>query len=813
MIKELIRQMTLEEKASLCSGLDMWNTTPVKRLGIGSIVVSDGPHGLRRQLKDADNFGIADSVPATCFPTASAMAASWDPELVAEIGAAIAEECLQEGVSVLLAPGVNIKRSPLCGRNFEYYSEDPYLTGEMAVAFINGVQSKGVGTSLKHYAVNNQEHLRMTIDAIVDKRALREIYLPAFEAAVKRAQPWTVMCAYNKLNGTYCSEHRELLTEILKEEWGHQGLVVTDWGACNDRVAGLIAGQELEMPGGGLDNDRAIVKAVKSGRLDEAVLDAAVERILQLVQKAVENLKPGYRYDAEAHHALARKAAAQCAVLLKNENNILPLDRSTKLAVIGKLAEKPRYQGSGSSLINPTRLENALDEMKRRGLKFAYAPGYSHITDAPDEALIVEACRLAKEAEVVVVFAGLTDTYESEGFDREHLKLPANQDLLIQRLARINPNLVVVLSGGAPMEMPWVNEAKGILNMYLAGQAGGAAAVDLLLGEVNPSGKLAETFPLTNSDGLSAAYFPEGPLTVEYRESIFVGYRYFDTAKKEVLFPFGHGLSYTSFEYLDLKVSEERVEDPDGLKVTVTVKNTGPVPGAEVVQLYIQPPESKIFKAAKELKGFKKVFLEPGEEKSVEMTLNRRSFAYYNVNINDWHVENGEYTILIGASSRDIRLSKKITLELPGNDVEVPDYRDACPAYYQLDRQTDIPREQFAALYGRPLPPKTEAGKKVYHRNSTLGDISHTFIGRIMLKAGTSMATGKVKGEEEDSRIIATKNMMTKMAPQLPLRSIAFSSGGLLTLGMIDGLLMILNGRRLRGLGKILTSLPWKKKR
>ncbi|HOL17427.1 MAG TPA: glycoside hydrolase family 3 C-terminal domain-containing protein, partial [Bacillota bacterium] len=578
-IKRILSEMTLEEKAGLCSGRDTWNTKAIERLGIPSITLSDGPHGLRKQPEGADNLGVNESIPATCFPTASALAASWDPQLLYQVGACIAAECLQQKVSVLLGPGVNIKRSPLCGRNFEYYSEDPYLAGILGAAFVSGVQSRGVGTSLKHFAANNQEYLRMTIDAIVDERALREIYYPAFEYTVQQARPWTVMCAYNRLNGPFCSEHRELLDDLLRKEWGYEGLVVTDWGACNDRVEGLKAGQDLEMPGGGLDNDRLIVEAVKSGRLEMAVLDAAVERILKLVQKSMANRKENYSYPAEEHHALAGKVAAQCAVLFKNEAGLLPLKKQTRFALIGELAARPRYQGSGSSLVNPTRVESALDCCKQQGLNFEYCPGYRVHTEQTDTRLVEEACRAAAGADVAVVFAGLTDLYESEGFDREHMKLPANQNLLIERAAAVNPNLVVVLSGGAPVEMPWVDQAKAILNIYLSGQAGGRAVVDLLFGRENPSGKLAETYPLKVEDVLATPYFPGGPRTVEYRESIFVGYRYFDSAGKKVLFPFGHGLSYTDFTYSNLSLPEGVIDNVDNLKVTVAVKNSGPLPG------------------------------------------------------------------------------------------------------------------------------------------------------------------------------------------------------------------------------------------
>ena len=809
-VKEILAQMSLEEKAGLCSGKDMWRTKALERLKTPAITVSDGPHGLRKQQEGGDNLGLADSVPATCFPTAGALAASWDRSLLAEVGAAIARECLQEKVSVLLAPGVNIKRSPLCGRNFEYYSEDPFLAGELAAAFIEGVQSQGVGTSLKHFAANNQEHLRMTVDAVVDERALREIYLPAFEKAVKKAKPWTVMAAYNKLNGTYCSEHRQLLTEILKEEWGHEGLVVTDWGACNDRAEGLQAGQELEMPGGGLDNDRSIVEGVKSGSLDIAVLDAAVERILGLIEKSARNMQEDYRCDLEAHHDLARYASARSAVLLKNEDSILPLKPPGRLGVIGELAANPRYQGSGSSLINPTRVDTALEHLKGQGLEFRFAPGYDLKRNNPDEELMGEALKIAAESGTIAFFAGLPDTYESEGFDREHMRLPHNQNILIERIAKVNANIVVVLWGGAPVEMPWVNQVKGILNMYLPGQGGGRAAADLLLGKTNPSGKLAETYPRRLRDCLSSAYFPEGPRTVEYRESIFVGYRYFDTAGKEVLFPFGHGLSYTRFAYSDMILSRAGVNDFGQLKVSVKVKNTGEIPGAEIVQLYIQPPPSKIFKAARELKGFARVALNPGEEKRVEFMLDERSFAYYNAVVGGWHIENGPYKILIGASSRDIRLRERVIVDLPGEEGEVPDYRRTAPYYYHLPGEDmQIPGEQFAAVYGRPLPDKG-AVQGGFTRNSTLGDIKDTFPGKILYREIYKRAIPETVGEDKDSRREVTKNMLEKMLPQLPLRSVATSSGGMLTLGMVDGLILILNGRRVKGLLKVFRSLPGK---
>ena len=558
-IKNLISQMTLEEKASLCSGVNFWYLKGIERLEIPSIMVTDGPHGLRKQAGDADHVGLNESVPATCFPTASALAATWNRDLIFQVGEALGEECRQEKIGVILGPGVNIKRSPLCGRNFEYFSEDPYLTGEMAKSHINGVQSQGIGTSLKHYAVNNQEYRRMTIDAIVDERALREIYLAGYEIAVKEAQPWTVMCAYNKINGTYASDHKKLMRDILKDEWGHEGLVVTDWGAMNERPIALAAGTELEMPGTSNGNDQQIVDAVQSGQLDEAIVDQSVERILTMIFKAEETLAEDYAYDPKAHHALARQVAGEGVVLLKNDDSVLPLQANAKVALIGRFAKTPRYQGAGSSQMNPTQLDNLHDEIVKLvgDENLTYAPGYTEKGDQADDALIQEAIDIAKDADVVLICAGLTDLYETEGLDRDHMKMPAGHDALIEAVAAAHSKVVVVLSNGSPVEMPWVNGVSGILEGYLGGQAGAGGVADILFGKVNPSGKLAETFPIKLEDNPSHHYFPGGPVTVEYRESIYVGYRYYDTVEQGVLFPFGYGLSYTTFEYSDLQLSRE----------------------------------------------------------------------------------------------------------------------------------------------------------------------------------------------------------------------------------------------------------------
>ncbi|WP_195335334.1 glycoside hydrolase family 3 C-terminal domain-containing protein [Paraclostridium bifermentans] len=663
-IKELIKQMSLEEKASLCSGLNFWNTKPIERLNIPSIMMTDGPHGLRKQSEGADHLGINESVEATCFPTASALACSFDRDLVKELGIAIGEECQSENVSIVLGPGANIKRSPLCGRNFEYYSEDPYLSSEMAKNQIQGTQSQGIGTSLKHFAANNQEHRRMTIDTIVDERTLREIYLASFETAVKEAHPWTVMCAYNKLNGEYCSENYRLLTEILRNEWGFEGFVVSDWGAVNDRDKGLSSGLELQMPADGGMGDNLIVEAVKRNRLSEGVLDEAVERILNIIFKAVENKRENVIYSKEKHHELARKIAGECMVLLKNEEKILPLKKEENIAVIGELATKVRYQGGGSSHINPTKVDNAYEEI----VNFAgtenvrYARGYDLSIDDTIYDLAEEAKKLAVEADKVILFIGLPERYESEGFDRTHLNIPKNQYDLVKTLKSVNENIVVVLSNGSPIEMPFLSDVKAILEAYLTGQASGKAICDLLYGEVNPSGKLAETFPLKLSDNPSYLNFPGEVDKVEYKEGIFVGYRYYDKKAMDVLFPFGYGLSYTNFEYSDLKISKNEIDDTEKVTVSVNIKNIGDVFGKEIVQLYIRDKESSVTRPEKELKGFEKIGLEPGEEKEVTFILNKRSFAYYNVDLGDWHVESGEFEILIGKSSREIVLKEVITV-------------------------------------------------------------------------------------------------------------------------------------------------------
>ena len=651
--------MTLEEKAGMCSGLDFWHLKEVEHLGIPKVMVSDGPHGLRKQDEKGDHLGINDSIKAVCFPPAVLSACSFDRGLMEEMGKAIGREAQANDVSVVLGPAVNIKRSPLCGRNFEYYSEDPYLAGEIAAAFVKGVQSQHVGTSIKHFAANNQEYRRMSSSSEVDERTLREIYFPAFETAVKKAQPYTFMCSYNQINGTFASENKWLLTDVLRGEWGFKGYVMSDWGAVNDRVKGLEAGLELEMPASGGDNDAMIVKAVKDGVLEEKILDQAVERILRIIFEYADHRKP-QEFTMEKDHEGAQHIAEESMVLLKNENHILPLKTSEKAAFIGGFARNPRFQGGGSSHINCFKTTNVLDSVPCDA-QVVYAEGFPADRDFYDKALADEAVKAAAEADKAVIFAGLPESFESEGYDRSHMRLPECQNRLITEILKVQPNTVIVLHNGSPVEMPWLGEIKGLLETYLGGQAGGAAAANILYGKINPSGKLAETMPLKLSDNPSYLNFGGGE-KVEYREGIFVGYRYYDTKEMDVAFPFGYGLSYTTFAYSNLKLSMENPTEKDTVMVSADVTNTGKSAGKEVVQLYIRDLTGSAIRPEKELKGFEKVFLEPGETKTVTMELNKRSFAWYNTKLHDWFAASGDYEILVGASSRDIRLTETLHL-------------------------------------------------------------------------------------------------------------------------------------------------------
>ena len=699
---DLIKQMTLEEKASLMSGANFWNTKPVTRLGIPGMMLTDGPHGLRKQGGKADHLGLNKSIPATCYPSAAGLANTWDEALIEEMGRFLGLEAASEGVSVLLGPGVNIKRSPLCGRNFEYFSEDPYLSGKMAAALIRGIQSNGISACVKHYAANSQELRRMTNDSVVDERTLREIYLPAFEMAVKEGGVKTLMTSYNRVNGIYAHEHPHLLRDILYGEWAFDGVVVSDWGGNNDRVESVRQGGTLEMPSSNGQTDRHIVEAVRNGHLEESILDEQVDRLLDLVLTTQEHIT-GKIYDRDAHHAVAAKVAEKSAVLLKNEGKTLPLSKQQRIAVIGDFAKEPRYQGAGSSKINPTKLDCGLDALKAIGANVTgFATGFRR-GGKKDTMLIRQACNLAENADVVLLWLGLDEGGEAEGVDRPDMKLPENQIALLDAVAEVNPNIVVVLSCGCAVEMGWDVKAKAVIHGYLGGQAGALAMAKLLTGAVNPCGKLSETVPLRYEDVSSAPYYPGMEATSEYREGLYVGYRYFDTAKREVKYPFGYGLSYTEFAYSDLTVTEDAVH--------FTVRNIGSVYGEEIAQLYIHATTNGMFRPEQELKGFAKVGLNPGEEKRVAIALNDRSFAVWSVLENNWVIEGGNYELRIGASSRDIRLTAEVQ---KAGSVTNP-YEGVVFAPYYSGEVQQVNDESFAALLGHAIP----AAK--WDRNAPIG--------------------------------------------------------------------------------------------
>lgn len=753
-VKKLISEMTLEEKASLCSGSDFWHTKAVERLRIPKIMLSDGPHGLRKQDLGGDHLGIQNSIKAVCFPTACATASSFDRELMYSLGETLANECQSENISVILGPATNIKRSPLCGRNFEYISEDPYLSSEMATNYIKGVQSKNVGTSLKHFLANNQETRRMTSSSEIDERTLREIYLAAFEKTVIDSKPWTVMCSYNKVNGIQLSESKRFLNDVLRDEWNFDGCVVSDWGAVKDRVKGLEAGLDLEMPSSSGLRDKLIVKAVKEGKLDINILNNAVERILNMVYRFEENKKPDTIYNKEKDHKIARKMEGESIVLLKNDN-ILPLDGKSNTAFIGLFAENPRYQGGGSSHINSFKVESALEAVKTKQEIF-YAQGYNIDDDVIDDKLINEAVKLASSVENAVIFAGLPDSFESEGYDRRHMRLPDCQNALIESVSKVQPNTIVILHNGSPVEMPWINKVKGIIEVYLGGEAVGGATIDVLYGDINPSGKLAETFPIRLEDNPSYIFYGGEKDRVEYREGIFVGYRYYDKKNAEVLFPFGHGLSYTTFEYSNLKLDKKSMKDTETLNVSIDITNIGKVFGKEVVQLYIEDLESTVIRPIRELKGFTKVALNPGETKTVKFELSKRAFAYYNTKISDWHVESGEFNIAIGKSSRDILCREKVFVE---STVTIP---------------------------------------VIYDENSTIGDILSNPESAIKLKPlidKYASTTEFISVSEEYSSLEAlSPEVIEETINSIPLRQLIVFLGGIFTYDDLDEVIKLLNG-------------------
>ena len=773
-IQNIISKMTLEDKIKLCSGRSFWETKAMEEYGIPSFFMSDGPHGLRTQTGAEDHLGINESERATCFPTACASASSWNPELLKQMGEAIGEEALNYGVDVVLGPGVNIKRNPLCGRNFEYFSEDPYLSGVLGASWIKGVQSKGVGTSLKHFAANNQEQDRMNGDSIVDERALREIYLSAFEMAVKEAKPDTIMCSYNKINGKFSSDNKMLLTDILRKEWGFEGLVVTDWGAMNDRIEAFKAGCDLEMPTSCGFFDKEVKRAVEEGKLKEEDIDACVKRILMLTFKAESTraVKEEVASDyIEVHHALARKIAEESAVLLKNEEAILPISNKKKVVLCGAMAENVRYQGAGSSHINPFKLSNILEYMQMQDNTVAYYPAYE-LDGERNEEKLKQAIDGSKDAEVVVVAIGLPDSYESEGYDREHMKLPESHNELIHELVKIKKDIVVVLMGGSPVEMPWAKDVNAILNLYLSGQAAGEAAVNLLYGKANPSGKLAETYPISYQDCSSSETFGVNTRQVEYAESIYVGYRYYDKAGIPVQFPFGYGLSYTTFDVSNLRVSKDNINFATAnptITVQCKVKNTGNVAGAQVIQVYLSDKTQDIFKANKELKGFCKVFLEPEEEKEVTIQLNKRAFSHYDVRSKAWEVLSGTYEIYVGTSLVDTPLSRELHVQ---GTVDALGYGQIPQWYIHPAGKPSL--QDFEVVYGDTIKPFELKKAGEFTLLNTLNDMKDNVVVQQIISEMTKGILASCGGDENNPEYIFTSRLVLNT----PLIRLVQQSGG-----------------------------------
>jgi beta-glucosidase len=779
--KSIIEQMTNEEKAYMGSGSDFWHTQPIPRLGVDSIMMTDGPHGLRKQKGQGDHIGINQSHPSTCFPTAATIANSWDRELIKSMGEALAKECHSANVSVLLGPGINIKRSPLCGRNFEYFSEDPFLTGELASSFVFSIEKNGIGTSLKHFAVNNQEYNRMVSNSIVDLRALREIYLSSFEKVVKQAKPSTVMAAYNKVNNVYCCENEFLLTDVLRSEWGFKGAVISDWGATNDRIQSHIAGMDLEMPGNAKDNDKKIAKALNQGQLNPRIIDASISRMLSLIENHPTTGEP---FSEEEHHQLARYIASQSFVLLKNEH-LLPLTSTERILIVGDMAKNPRYQGSGSSLITPTKLPSLLEALNNEQIPYTYTSGTGQ-KDIRDEALLNEALSLAKQAKVVVIMAGLPETYESEGFDREHLHIPDSHNELISKICEVNKNVVVIISAGSPITMPWLPSVGAVLQTYLSGQAGSEAIIDILLGRINPSGKLAESYPKVIEDTPCYTTFAQPGRNACYKESIFVGYRYYDTFNVEVLFPFGYGLSYTSFAYENITIEGDF---PD-LNVTFDIRNTGSVAGSEIAQLYIHHKHPTIFKANRELKGFDKVYLEPSQSKKVTISLDARSFSYFNTDINDWVIENGKYEIQIGASLMDIRLKHSISYDKNTTEIPVNCKKEFIEDYYHRHHPISIKDGTFTQLTGIPIPFAFKRKDEPYTINSTLTELSEVWIGRVFANIAKKQSASVMPSSKNDEKIM---KMVERGVMESPLRSLISLSNGALPLKVIQWILKLAN--------------------
>jgi len=789
----IIQKMTLEEKASFMSGKDFWTTMNLERLGIPSIFLSDGPHGLRKQAAAADQLGLNASIPATCYPTSATVANSWDEKLGEELGTVLGKEAVSQKVNVVLGPGTNIKRNPLCGRNFEYFSEDPLLAGKMSAAYIKGIQAAGVSGCLKHFAANNQEYRRLSVDSVIDERTLREIYLKPFEIGIKEGKPKVIMSSYNKLNGEYANENIHLMREILRGEWKYPGVVVSDWGGSNDRVKGLIAGNELEMPTTGGDTNEEIVAAVKNGTIPESLLDENLDRLLTLVfdtSKAIpENNQP---VDKEAHHLVAQKIAEESMVLLKNDHDALPLKSQEKVALIGDFAKNPRYQGAGSSIVNPTKLDRAVDVISQYDLDcVGYERGYSRYGKKRNW-LIQKAIRLAKAADTILLYIGLDEYSEVEGIDRSDMKMPKNQMLLFDKLASLGKKLVVVLACGSAIDMEFADRSDAILHTYLAGQAGAKAALNILVGKVNPSGKLSETIPFKYEDTPTAQNYPGKQLTAEYREGLYVGYRYADTANVKPRYPFGYGLSYTTFAYSALTATQEEVR--------FDLKNNGKMAGKEVIQVYIRANNSKVYRPSKELKGFAKVGLEPGESKTITVKLGKQAFEFYNPATHQWEVEALDYEILVGSSSQDIRL--RGTIAISGSEIKAPVPYTEIPSYASGKIQT-VSSGEFERILGRPVPQSTyvyyKKNRLVVEYNTTVEQLRYAkrWVGRAF--------SGGIRFAIKLLRFLglrAMSNTLTMGVLHLPMRGLAHMSGGMISMGQLDGLIMMFNGRFFKGLGK-----------
>lgn len=791
---ELISRMTLEEKASLLSGAGNFTAKEVARLGVPGMFLSDGPHGLRKQAGAADHLGLNASLPATCYPTAATVANSWDTALGEELGAHLGDECVAQRVNILLGPGLNMKRSPLCGRSFEYFSEDPYLAGKLAASYIQGIQSKGVAACPKHFAANSQETLRMSSDSVLDERTLREIYLAGFEIAVKEGRPKAIMSSYNKINGVYANEDHKLLREILVDEWGFEGVVVSDWGGSNDHVSGVAAGSHLEMPAPGAYSDCEVVSAVREGRLSEAVLNERVDEYLHVLFSTVIPEDAPTAFDENAHHAFARHTAAQSIVLLKNERGLLPLSPDKKVAVIGDFAQTPRYQGAGSSVVNPTRVDSALESLEKSGLNIVgYAQGFRR-DGVEDSALRDAAAELAGKADVVLLYLGLAESSESEGLDRAHMRLAENQSKLLAAVSAANPNVAVVLSCGSAVELPWCDSVSAIVHGYLGGQAGALAMADVLTGKVNPSGKLAETYPLRYEDTPALRHFPGTEYTAEYREGPFIGYRYYDTAAVPVRFPFGYGLSYTSFAYSDISATDR--------EVTFTLTNTGSLAGAEVAQVYVGRQNSKLFRPARELKGFSKVLLQPGESRIVTIPLDDKAFRAFNVKSGRWETEGGTYQVYVAASVSDVRLTAEVEVE--GALSSFPYDSAALPSYY-AGRVSHVGDAEFQALLARPIPPASWDRSKPLGRNDAIAQLFYAKSPLARL-AGRLLSRKKARAEaggKPDLNVLFIYNM--------PFRGIAKLMGPVVSMEMVDAILFIVNGHFFRGAGRLFAA--WRRKK